>query len=65
MKPKELDPRTVLAAFVSDRGGLTAAATELGCSKQFIWQLVNGKKAIPASMHAKLGLRRAVVAMEK
>jgi len=62
MAVREVDPRTVLAAFVEKHGGYQAAADKLGYSKPFVWRLANGEKPFPDSVLGKLGLRRPIVA---
>lgn len=67
MPLREADPLTVLKAFIEECGGQKAASVKLGCSPQFISNIVNGHKGIPDGMLEKLGLRvrRTVVAVEK
>lgn len=64
MALREADPLAVLKAFVEQSGGQKAASVKLGCSPQFISNILNGHKGIPDAMLGKLGLRRAV-AVEK
>ena len=65
LRAKQVNPQRALAALIVRCGGIQAAATELGCSRQFVWRLANGKKQFSENMLAKLGLRRTVVAVEK
>ncbi len=58
------DPRAVLERLVAKCGSQSKAADKLGVSRQYVSQMLKGKR-IPDSMLEQLGLRRTVVAMEK
>lgn len=59
---KEANPTEALRAFAKQCGGQKAASVELGCSPQFVGQMLSGKKPVPDAMLGKLGLRRTVIA---
>ncbi len=54
MQPDNVYVRTLLHTFVERSGGQKAAAIKLGCSPQFVGQLVHGKRNVPPTMARKL-----------
>lgn len=54
-----------LYRLVIDCGGQKAAAVKLGCSPQFVGQMVHGQRPIPESLYRKLGLRRREIVEAK
>ncbi len=55
--------RAALQRLVTSCGSQSKAADKLGVSRQYVSQMLKGKR-IPDSMLEQLGLRRTVVAME-
>ncbi len=48
--------------FIERCGSQKAAAAKLGCSPQFVGNILHGRKAIPDAMLSKIGLRRVIEA---
>ncbi len=58
---REIEPLERLRRFVETVETQTAAADELGISRQYLTQLLGSKRDFSDSVLAKIGLRRAVV----
>lgn len=61
---KEIEPLERLRRFVGMFETQTAAADELGISRQYLTQLLGGKRDFSGSVLAKIGLRRVVVEVQ-
>lgn len=62
---KEIAPLERLRRFVDTFDTQSAAADELGISRQYLTQLLNGKRDFSEAVLAKIGLRRVVVEAAK
>ncbi len=60
-KTREIEPLERLQRFVETFRTQTAAADELGISRQYLSQLLGSKRDFSDQVLAKIGLRRAVV----
>lgn len=58
---KQLDPKTILEAFVNARPTKIEAAQELGISAAFLHDILKGNRGIPAKVLDALGLKQIVV----
>jgi transcriptional regulator with XRE-family HTH domain len=57
---KNCDPVKILQAFVARQGTQTAAAEALGCSKQYICDVLQGRKEPGPAILYGLGIERIV-----
>lgn len=64
MRHGRLDIET-LRKFAAACGGQKAAADQLGCSPQFVYQMLSGKRPMPDAVLNRLGLRRREIVEAK